>query len=278
MRKCAGDPGGRENAAGVLTGGETHKHTKIHTLSLTKFKVNYTCQIGKNIFLSFRNVKSCLSYFMRSSECVNKEMLLTTVLHPNLGVEKSGVLSYVPVKFHGVCLFFLSRSGSRLSGSGGGMCTSGEESSVELSSCAQLDTDEQQSSEEWLVRSKAPQLKSRISRTDSEYQSGMICVPEEGTLVSDTKHFSTGYNLIEYYNCLQHVTLCLCAHNLKEYEVLTNDKPNNTLKDCCFQMLLFHQDPCIILFHVQYYRNPFSCFCVILADTCENITSAIDVK
>ncbi|XP_073330082.1 KAT8 regulatory NSL complex subunit 1-like protein isoform X2 [Pagrus major] len=42
------------------------------------------------------------------------------------------------------------RSGSRLSGSGGGMCTSGEESSVELLSCAQLDTDEQQSSEEWL--------------------------------------------------------------------------------------------------------------------------------
>ncbi|XP_019123604.2 KAT8 regulatory NSL complex subunit 1-like protein isoform X4 [Larimichthys crocea] len=41
------------------------------------------------------------------------------------------------------------RSGSRLSGSGGVLCTSGEESSVELS-CAQLDTDEQQSSEEWL--------------------------------------------------------------------------------------------------------------------------------
>ncbi|XP_074515745.1 KAT8 regulatory NSL complex subunit 1-like protein isoform X4 [Sebastes fasciatus] len=41
------------------------------------------------------------------------------------------------------------RSGSRLSGSGGGMCTSGEESSVE-SSCAQLDTDEQQSSAEWM--------------------------------------------------------------------------------------------------------------------------------
>ncbi|XP_044073599.1 KAT8 regulatory NSL complex subunit 1-like protein isoform X2 [Siniperca chuatsi] len=41
------------------------------------------------------------------------------------------------------------RSGSRLSGSGGGMCTSGEESSVELS-FAQLDSDEQQSSEEWL--------------------------------------------------------------------------------------------------------------------------------
>ncbi|XP_045909937.1 KAT8 regulatory NSL complex subunit 1-like protein isoform X3 [Micropterus dolomieu] len=43
----------------------------------------------------------------------------------------------------------VTRSGSRLSGSGGGMCTSGEESSVEWS-CAQLDTDEQQSSEEWL--------------------------------------------------------------------------------------------------------------------------------
>ncbi|KAF1382421.1 hypothetical protein PFLUV_G00143610 [Perca fluviatilis] len=47
------------------------------------------------------------------------------------------------------CCRLPKRSGSRLSGSGGGMCTSGEESSVELS-CAQLDTDEQQSSEEWL--------------------------------------------------------------------------------------------------------------------------------
>ncbi|XP_022597065.1 KAT8 regulatory NSL complex subunit 1-like protein [Seriola dumerili] len=42
-----------------------------------------------------------------------------------------------------------TRSGSRLSGSGGGICTSGEESSVEWSG-AQLDTDEQPSSEEWL--------------------------------------------------------------------------------------------------------------------------------
>ncbi|XP_029981696.1 KAT8 regulatory NSL complex subunit 1-like protein isoform X2 [Sphaeramia orbicularis] len=42
-----------------------------------------------------------------------------------------------------------TRSGSRLSGSGGGMCTSGEESSVEWS-CAQLDPDEQPSSEECL--------------------------------------------------------------------------------------------------------------------------------
>ncbi|KAM3607581.1 uncharacterized protein V6R79_010122 [Siganus canaliculatus] len=40
------------------------------------------------------------------------------------------------------------RSGCRLTGTGGWMCTSGEESSVELS-CVQLDTDEQQSSEEW---------------------------------------------------------------------------------------------------------------------------------
>ncbi|XP_068429270.1 KAT8 regulatory NSL complex subunit 1-like protein isoform X2 [Clinocottus analis] len=40
---------------------------------------------------------------------------------------------------------------SRLSGSGGGMCTSGEESSVELG-YAPLDSGEQQSSEEWLPR------------------------------------------------------------------------------------------------------------------------------
>ena len=163
-------------------------------------------------------------------------MLLTTVLHPNLGMEKSGVLSYVPVKFHGVCLFFLSRSGSRLSGSGGGMCTSGEESSVELSSCAQLDTDEQQSSEEWLVRSKAPQLKSRISHTDSSTRVGWsLCQTREHCLVIQSSS-SSGYNLIEYYNCLQHVIWCLCAHNLKEYKVLTSDKHYDTLQDCCFQI------------------------------------------
>lgn len=71
---------------------------------------------------------------------------------------ESGMLRNLSAKFHGVCLFFHSRSGSRLSGSGGGMCTSGEESSVEWSG-AQLDTEEQPSSEEWLVRSKATQLK-----------------------------------------------------------------------------------------------------------------------
>ncbi|XP_023125926.2 KAT8 regulatory NSL complex subunit 1-like protein isoform X2 [Amphiprion ocellaris] len=42
-----------------------------------------------------------------------------------------------------------TRSGSRLLGSGGGISTSGEESSVEWS-CAQLDADEQSRSEEWL--------------------------------------------------------------------------------------------------------------------------------
>lgn len=50
-----------------------------------------------------------------------------------------------------------SRSGSRWSGSAGGMCTSGEESAVELIR-AQADTDERQSLEEWLVRSKERHL------------------------------------------------------------------------------------------------------------------------
>ncbi|XP_068602635.1 KAT8 regulatory NSL complex subunit 1-like protein [Brachionichthys hirsutus] len=40
------------------------------------------------------------------------------------------------------------RSGSRFSASGGGTCTSGEESAMET--CAQLDIDEQRSSKEWL--------------------------------------------------------------------------------------------------------------------------------
>uniref|UniRef100_A0AAX7TLL8 PEHE domain-containing protein n=1 Tax=Astatotilapia calliptera TaxID=8154 RepID=A0AAX7TLL8_ASTCA len=58
-----------------------------------------------------------------------------------------------------------TRSGSRLLGSGGGMYTSGEESSVEWS-CAQLDLDDSLRSEEWLVRSKAPQLKPEIPKTN----------------------------------------------------------------------------------------------------------------
>ncbi|XP_034430351.1 KAT8 regulatory NSL complex subunit 1-like protein isoform X3 [Hippoglossus hippoglossus] len=47
------------------------------------------------------------------------------------------------------CFRHLTRSGSRLSGGGGGVFTSGEESSVEWSG-AQLETDEQPSLEEWL--------------------------------------------------------------------------------------------------------------------------------
>ncbi len=60
------------------------------------------------------------------------------------------------------------------------MCTSGEESSVELS-CAQLDTDEQQSPEERLVRSKAPQLKFKVPQTPTEYLSVMIQVSYKET-------------------------------------------------------------------------------------------------
>ncbi|XP_033470896.2 KAT8 regulatory NSL complex subunit 1-like protein isoform X2 [Epinephelus lanceolatus] len=70
------------------------------------------------------------------------------------------------------CCRHPNRSGSRLSSSGGGMCTSGEESSVELS-CAQLDTDEQQSSEEWLPQSP---WEPRVFPLGQE---------EEGALLSD---------------------------------------------------------------------------------------------
>ncbi|XP_037345081.2 KAT8 regulatory NSL complex subunit 1-like protein isoform X2 [Pungitius pungitius] len=47
------------------------------------------------------------------------------------------------------CCRLSKRSGSRLSGSWGAACTSGEESSAEMG-CALLDSGEQQSSEEWL--------------------------------------------------------------------------------------------------------------------------------
>lgn len=59
------------------------------------------------------------------------------------------------------CLYF-SRSGSRWSGGGGGTCTSGEESAVELSR-AQADADELQSLDEWLVRSKEPRIRVGVS-------------------------------------------------------------------------------------------------------------------
>ncbi|XP_039455488.1 KAT8 regulatory NSL complex subunit 1-like protein isoform X2 [Oreochromis aureus] len=62
------------------------------------------------------------------------------------------------------------RSGSRLLGSGGGMYTSGEESSVEWS-CAQLDLDDSLRSEEWL-----PQ---------TPWEPRVFPLDEEGALLSD---------------------------------------------------------------------------------------------
>ncbi|KAM8748547.1 KAT8 regulatory NSL complex subunit 1-like protein isoform 2-T2 [Acanthopagrus schlegelii] len=76
-----------------------------------------------------------------------------------------------------------NRSGSRLSGSGGGMCTSGEESSVELSSCAQLDTDEQQSSEEWLPQTP---WEPRVFPLDEH--------EEEALLSADQERVSSGWS------------------------------------------------------------------------------------
>ncbi|XP_035984527.1 KAT8 regulatory NSL complex subunit 1-like protein [Fundulus heteroclitus] len=73
-----------------------------------------------------------------------------------------------------------TRSGSRLSSSGGGMCTSGEESSVEWS-CAQLDSDEQPRSEEWLPR--AP-WESRVFPLDEH---------EEAALLSDEEKIPSGW-------------------------------------------------------------------------------------
>lgn len=83
-------------------------------------------------------------------------------LYPGMLMQPSGKeqrCEMSPVTFRGLCLFFHCRSGGRLSGTAGTICTSGEESSVEWSS-AQLDTDEQPSSDEWLVGSKATQLNS----------------------------------------------------------------------------------------------------------------------
>ncbi|XP_041662285.1 KAT8 regulatory NSL complex subunit 1-like protein [Cheilinus undulatus] len=69
-----------------------------------------------------------------------------------------------------------NRSGSRLSSSGGGMCTSGEESSVEMS-CAQLDTDEQQSSEEWLLPRLPWEL--RVFPLDDDEEDALHCDDQE---------------------------------------------------------------------------------------------------
>ncbi|XP_014844328.1 PREDICTED: KAT8 regulatory NSL complex subunit 1-like protein isoform X1 [Poecilia mexicana] len=73
-----------------------------------------------------------------------------------------------------------TRSGSRLSSSGGGMCTSGDESSVEWG-CAQLDSDEQPRVEEWLPQ--AP-WESRVFPLDER---------EEATLLSDEVKIPSGW-------------------------------------------------------------------------------------
>ncbi|XP_017279292.1 KAT8 regulatory NSL complex subunit 1-like protein isoform X2 [Kryptolebias marmoratus] len=83
------------------------------------------------------------------------------------------------------------RSVSRLSGSGGRMCTSGEESSVE-GNCAQLDSDEQPGSEEWLPQ--AP-WKPRLFPLDDVEEASLLSeaeVPsgwkESSSLSCSSKH------------------------------------------------------------------------------------------
>lgn len=65
--------------------------------------------------------------------------------------------SRLQVHGDGLCNFCFPRCGDRSFGCRGGMLTSGEESSAEWR-WAQLDTDEEQRSEEWLVRSKELQM------------------------------------------------------------------------------------------------------------------------
>ncbi|XP_040004846.1 KAT8 regulatory NSL complex subunit 1-like protein isoform X2 [Xiphias gladius] len=64
-----------------------------------------------------------------------------------------------------------TRSGSRLSGSGGGMCTSGEESSVEWSG-AQPDTDEWPNSEDWLPQTP---WEPRVFPLDEGEEEALLC-------------------------------------------------------------------------------------------------------
>lgn len=65
--------------------------------------------------------------------------------------------SRLQVHGDGLCNFCFPRCGDRSFGCRGGMLTSGEESSAEWR-WAQPDTDEEQRSEEWLVRSKELQM------------------------------------------------------------------------------------------------------------------------
>lgn len=109
--------------------------------------------------------------------------------------------------FHGVCLFSHSRSGSRLLGSGGGMYTSGEESSVEWS-CAQLDLDDSLRSEEWLVRSKAPQLKPEIPKTNWEYHR-MVDQGDTGGSSCGVMHI---YAVVSPICCLPYLRLTVVSN------------------------------------------------------------------
>ncbi|XP_068185502.1 KAT8 regulatory NSL complex subunit 1-like protein isoform X2 [Antennarius striatus] len=68
------------------------------------------------------------------------------------------------------------RSGSRLSASGGGICTSGEESAMET--CARLDIDEQQSSKEWLPQIPWKLRLFPLSDADDEEEALLSYYPE----------------------------------------------------------------------------------------------------
>lgn len=144
----------------------------------------YKMQLNVLCFCQINKLSSEFTDFSQMGLIVGLNSKLTKTVQCSccsIGLFISGHINIIGVKvqrceisslrFHGVCLFFYSRSGSRLSDSVSAMCTSGEESSVEWSS-AQLDTDEQPSLEEWLVRSKATQLKSQMPQTNEYVDRG----------------------------------------------------------------------------------------------------------
>ncbi|XP_070771370.1 KAT8 regulatory NSL complex subunit 1-like protein [Enoplosus armatus] len=102
----------------------------------------------KDILTPSWRVVDASSLMDREEEGQVEDLIDDIFAHRHLALEQREKLRW-PSLGKRKCCRRPKRSGSRLSGSGGGMCTSGEESSVELS-CAQLDTDEQQSSVEWL--------------------------------------------------------------------------------------------------------------------------------
>ncbi|TNN77425.1 KAT8 regulatory NSL complex subunit 1-like protein [Liparis tanakae] len=98
------------------------------------------------------------------------------------------------------CCRLPERSGSRLSGSGGGVCTSGEESSMELG-CAQLDSGEQQSSEEWLPQTP---WEPRVFPLDEDEEEALLSDdldkvpsgwPEFGSACSTSKNYNSCLSL-----------------------------------------------------------------------------------